>query len=386
MKEQHMEDKNLLAASGVDRILLVTNELHVHPKGGRELLCKLNHEALKGIYGDNLHLFELSKAPSRGLSGLFSALAGHIDGITTDVIARVLDCIAAEGIAEIFLDGSNLGELAQQVRKAFPDMKITVFFHNVEAVFFWDSFRQAKTVRALAICAVNYLAERKSVRASNCRICLSARDSAGLKRFYGRSGTDISPMALKDIHFQQEKEGIRDESYALFVGGTFYANLSGIRWYAKHVAPKARIKTLVVGQGFLDYKHELEQYGGIEVIGGVDDVAPWYEGAKFVVAPIFGGSGMKTKVAEALMFGKRIIGTREAFSGYEPVAKRAGLFCESAEGFLDAIDAMCAHVVPDFDQRLRSIFVNGYSYEAAQSSLRNIMSREHPAPPRKSGL
>ena len=39
-------------------------------------------------------------------------------------------------------------------------------------------------------------------------------------------------------------------------------------------------------------------------------------GAALVIAPIFDGSGMKTKVAEALMHGKHVVGTPEAFSGY----------------------------------------------------------------------
>jgi glycosyltransferase involved in cell wall biosynthesis len=231
---------------------------------------------------------------------------------------------------------------------------------------------------------VNYLAERKSVRASNRRICLSSRDSDGLKSLYGRSGTDISPMAVMDVLPKQAKSTTVDAKYALFVGGLFYANLSGIRWYAKHVAPRACLKTLVVGRGFLKYKKELEQYGGIEVIGGVENVSPFYRSAQFVVAPIFGGSGMKTKVAEALMFGKRIIGTSEAFSGYEPVTKRAGLVCETAEEFLDAIDAICAHEVPDFDLRLRTLYLNEYSYQAALFRLQIIMAPSAAIIPKKS--
>ncbi len=371
-------------ASGENKILLITNELHEHPKGGRELLCKLNYESLKAIYGDNLHLFELDKVYGRGFPAFFSALAGHIDGISSKSIARVLECIAEEGINQLFIDGSNLGELAMQARKTFPALDITVFFHNVEAVFFWDSFKQVKTARALAICAVNYLAERKAVRASNRRICLSGRDSDGLKRLYGRTGTDISPMAVMDMLPSQPKSTMVDAKYALFVGGIFYANVSGIRWYAKHVAPFAQIRTLVVGHGFLKYKSELEQYGGIEVIGGVENVSPFYINAQFVVAPIFGGSGMKTKVAEALMFGKRIIGTSEAFSGYESVAKRAGLVCKTAEGFLDAINAICAHDCPDFDQRLRTLYLNEYSYPAAQERLQSIMAPDVPFVQRKS--
>lgn len=366
-----------------DKILLITNTLHAHPRGGRELLCKLNYQALLESFSDGLRVLELKKMPKIGFRGYFRALAGHIDGVDSANITRMLELIANEGIKRVFIDGSNLGELARQLRKAYPALDITVFFHNVEAVFFWDSFKEMKSFRALAVCSVNYLSERKSVLYSNRRICLSGRDSGALRQLYGTSGTDVSAIALIDNYTQQHHYEVPIAKYALFVGGLFYANLSGIRWYAKNVAPTSPILTIVVGRGLLDYKEELERYGGIEVVGEVVDVEPWYRNAQFVVAPIFGGSGMKTKVAEALMFGKRVIGTPEAFSGYEAIANRVGLTCETAPGFLDAITAMCKSEMPDFDQTLRIKYLTEFSYNAAKDRLKAIMAPSAVAVARK---
>ena len=39
------------------------------------------------------------------------------------------------------------------------------------------------------------------------------------------------------------------EPYALFVGGAFYANQSGIRWFVENVVPEVSIKTCIVGRG-----------------------------------------------------------------------------------------------------------------------------------------
>jgi hypothetical protein len=46
---------------------------------------------------------------------------------------------------------------------------------------------------------------------------------------------------------------------------------------------------------------------------------------------------MKTKAAEALMYGKRIIGTPEAFSGYEEVSAYAGKVYKSSRNFIIAL-------------------------------------------------
>ena len=49
------------------KVLLLTNKLHDSPAGGRELLCKLNHDALQEIYGERFVLFELPRRPLQGI-------------------------------------------------------------------------------------------------------------------------------------------------------------------------------------------------------------------------------------------------------------------------------------------------------------------------------
>jgi polysaccharide biosynthesis protein PslH len=106
----------------------------------------------------------------------------------------------------------------------------------------------------------------------------------------------------------------------------------------------------------------------------VDSLAEWYRNAHFVIAPIFDGSGMKTKVAEALMFGKKIIGTPEAFSGYEDVADRAGQICKSADDFVSAINSADEMVKDSFDTELRAIYESSFSLAAAHMRLKVILN------------
>ena len=173
----------------------------------------------------------------------------------------------------------------------------------------------------------------------------------------------------------QERVKPGEEPYLLFVGGGFYANQGGIEWFVRNVVPRIAIKTCIVGRGFDGFKALLEQSGRVEVVGAVEDLAPWYLNARLVVAPIFDGSGMKTKVAEALMFGKRIIGTPEAFSGYEDIADRAGLVCATADEFVAAIQR-CGDLVdtPNENEERRSIYEDRYSFGAAERRLEEILN------------
>lgn len=362
------------------KVMLVTMQLQVARSGGRELLCKLNHDALRDICGDRMLLFELPRGRLRGLNSIMKAFRGHIDGVNAGSISTALDYIKAENVRKIFIDGSNLGEFARAVKLRFPYVVVNTFFHNVEARFFLGSFRQNISLHALAVLIANFLAERKAVRYSDKIICLSQRDSLLLQRLYGRAATNLSPMALQDNSPSavDSRTSLSNERFALFVGGDFYANRRGIIWFVNHVVPHISIKVFIVGRGFEQHRLDLERKGKVVVIGEVDSLTRWYVDSHFVIAPIFDGSGMKTKVAEALMFGKKIIGTPEAFSGYEDVVDRAGWVCTTAADFVAAIKSARSEINIAFDPALYAIFKEKYSYLAARSRLAGIIGEDAP--------
>ena len=338
------------------------------------MLTRLHHDVLDTLFGARLRTFELAAFGPRKRILPNSAVRGYIDGVTPATVHAVLEEIESRHAKHLVLDGSNLGEVARAARQAAPDLAITTLFHNVEARFFLGSLRQEKSVHAFGVLVANYLAERKAVRHSDRLICLSERDRGLLKRVYGRAGTDVCPMAVRDAlpatwpPAEQPRDG-----YALFVGGSFYANRAGIQWFVRHVAPRIALRTCVVGRGLENLRAELELPGKVEVVGEVDDLAAWYAGAKVVIAPIFDGSGMKTKVAEALMFGKKVIGTPDAFAGYEAVAHEVGRTCRTADEFVAAIDDVDSFVTAPFDPKMRALYETHYSAAAYQARLKEIL-------------
>lgn len=360
------------------KVLLLTNKLDHSPSGGREQLCKLNYDALKEICQEQLVLFELPRRPLRGLHSILRAFNGCIDGLDESTISSALQIIRSENIGKVFLDGSNLGVFAKEVKTKLPHVEISTFFHNVESRFFLGSLVEKKSLRAIAVVIVNYLAERKAVRCSDKIICMSRRDSSLLQKLYGRKATYISPMALRDklpIGFDQSLKA-SPKKFALFVGGAFYANRAGITWFVKHVVSRIDIKIYIVGRGFEAYRKELEREDKVCVVGAVEDLAEWYRDAKFVIAPIFDGSGMKTKVAEALMYGKKVIGTPEAFTGYEDVINLAGWSCNTADDFVNAISSAQDEVTQAFYPELRTLYKERYSFSAAVTRLAAVLNAD----------
>jgi hypothetical protein len=362
----------------MNNILLITNKISSAPKGGREMLCKLTFDILKNIYKDNFFTIQLNTNSITNYKDIVNAFKGHIDGVNDDSINETLRLIKAKNIAKVFIDGSNLGAMCKIIKKKYPKIIIFTFFHNVESRFFLGALKESKTLRALAVFIINYLAEKKSVKWSDRLLCINKRDSALLNKVYGRASTDLYPMSLEDKLTLDPTEYTpqTDDRYILFVGGTFYANVLGISWFVKNVVPNINMKLYIVGKGFEKLKSKLEIDGKVQVIGAVESLEEWYVNSHFVIAPIFDGSGMKTKVAEALMYGKRIIGTPEAFTGYEDIVERVGVICHNSDEFIAEIASYNATGAPFFDTELRAIYENNYSFEAAKLRLQSITNHK----------
>lgn len=343
------------------------------------MLCRLNHDVMQGLFGERLDvaLLDPKANPASSLAGLRDAARGYINGVNDAAIEEIVRRIGAEPEqATLFIDGSNLGALAQAVKLRLPAVEVISFFHNVEARFFLGAAIARKSLHSAAVLLANYVAERKAVRHSDKLVCLSERDSALLRRVYGRPATHVSPLAVRDTSpaVRDAADAAGKEPFALFVGGAFYANRRGLEWYTDHVAAHAGIKVLVVGRGLDAYRHRLEVPGRVEVVGEVDDLSFWYSRALFIIAPIFDGSGMKTKVAEALMYGKKVVGTPEAFTGYETSLPQAGWACTSADEFVRAMRQASSEARPGVDAGLRQLYLASYSEAAAQRRLNAIVT------------
>ena len=352
------------------RVFLITYEFKA--SGGREQLSALLMNGLCLVTDDQLEVYRLTSS-DKSIS-VIERLRGRIDGITPSVEKNLVRRIIDEPPDCVFIDGSNLGRLARVLRKADVKAPIVTFYHNVEARFFFDALRASPSLRALGVLASNAIAERWATYHSDIRVMLNDRDSQQLGKVHGLQGTDLLPMIVPDFYYMGAAKIERPviEKYALFVGGSFYANVEGLAWYAENIALHSPIPTMVIGRGMEDHRVRLEQWGGLCVIGEVDDLAPWYAHAQVVVAPILSGSGMKTKTAEAFMHGKPIVGTSEAFVGFQHGWTNQLKVCEEPAEFLDALQN-AANIEAGHDHSLRAHYEKYHSEKALRSRLTQLL-------------
>jgi glycosyltransferase involved in cell wall biosynthesis len=90
------------------------------------------------------------------------------------------------------------------------------------------------------------------------------------------------------------------------------------------------------------------------------DLSELYINASAVIVPVFLGSGMKVKIAEALMYGKKILATQFAFCGYKTNEKGCRI-CNNSNEFINEINSL--DLAEKYFPDSRLLFVNNYSFE-----------------------
>ncbi len=352
------------------RILLIN--VKSDSVGGREQFSAMLMLGLRKVAGEGFNVVQLLR--NRHKTSVTERFYGRIDGVTSAIERKLRHQLLDAPPDCVVLDGSNLGRLARLIKHENSSIPVITFYHNVEARFFLDLFRSYPSFRSVGVLLANFLTERWATLYSDRRVMLNERDSNLLRSIYGRRGTDVLPMAIRDLYDPAATLRTRPikEKYALFVGGSFYANVEGMAWYAEKIAPNSPLLTVVIGRGMEAHRTRLEQWGGVRVLGSVDDLASWYAHAQIAVAPILSGSGMKTKTAEALMHGKPIAGTPEAFVGYDLTSSDGLKLCETPNDFLDALQS-AGSVEASVDPQLRNEYLQHHSEKAMRDHLKHIL-------------
>ena len=359
------------------KILFITKKLYNTPLGGREQLSINLQFCLSSIFKDNFFKYELERSKKNYLYYFFS-LFGNIDGVNKFSINQIINHIKNNNINKIFIDGSNLGLISQKIKNEKLKVEVYTFFHNVESHFFKELFETNKTIKKFMTWFVIHYIEKKSIKFSDKIICLSDRDNNLLHRLYNRSANFIFPMIMQDKLFNKhEKKNLssNNEKYILFVGGNFYGNIHGIKWFIKNVLPEIDIKLILVGFGLEKYRPALEVNNKVKIVDSADSLNELYKGAVCVIAPIFKGSGMKTKVAESLMFGKIILATKEASSGYDLVPRDILIECFDKNMFIDFINKSSLNENITFNKKSRGIYEKFYSLDAGINRFKKIFSK-----------
>lgn len=338
-----------------------------------------NLSLLKQVLGhEGVVVFDLAGSISEARK-LHQVVRGFLSGLTDKTEAQVLRAIESHHISIVFIDNSLLGKLAKSIKSRHPNVKVILNFHNDEVHYFKALLKTTKKIwHLLSIQAAAYN-QRLGINNADSIITLNERDKLMLKQAYGAKSNEVKwnvvPVSYRDTHnieYATQKKN-NDVLNLLFIGSYFFPNFQGIKWFIINVLPKINAKLTIVGKGFEVVKDELEKAGSVQVVGYAKELAPFYQEADVVVAPIFVGGGMKTKIAEALMHGKIVLGTRESFEGYAS-CPNVLIECNTVSDFVSWFQSNKPLSLSQYGKEARALFLSSYSHEVAIKKLRTIIN------------
>lgn len=334
--------------------------------GGTQCM-KRNLESLKDILGED-HIDTYIIKPDfrkrnirRKIERTWDLLHFYAGGMTCKDKQHITDILYKNKYDSVYIDSSSLGILAKVVKHLFHNINVYVFFQNVEYDYMVSTTLHSGDYKHIFWIATAKYNESLACKYADKIITLNDADRRRVLQLYGRDSISI-PVTMKDDYHDLKSTEIKSTDNppkALFVGSYFAGNIKGIKWFCNEVLPKANIELCIIGSGMEQLKEEVKPSPKLTIKGRTPNLTPYYEQADFVVLPIISGGGMKVKTAEALKYGKYIIGTREALEGY-CLGKNTALECNNEEEFINAINSF--KLPNKYNNISRQIFKTKFSY------------------------
>lgn len=358
---------------------------------GAQSLAKTHMEILRKAYGyENVIIYALvgqekvqekedilvKKVSSNFFARGFNLLRGNTGKINQEIIDDIICKIKCEKVEYIYIDDSIYGNAIKKIKTACPNIKVLVFYHDIKRYLAVEwAKRNPKSIPIQLSLIVN---EKLSAKYADINIVLNDREEKLFEKFYHKKPEMQLPIILPNPKKKNIKNGDKSKVLQiLFVGGYYYPNVNGFRWFVKNVSPKIKkeYQIILVGNKMEQLKEEFSDNENVKIVGRVENLNPYYEQADLVIGPIFEGAGMKVKTAEALSYGKYFIGTTESLIGYQDKAEKCmgkSIFlCNTEQEFAEVINSV------DFDSKFNddnfSLFIENYSIEAAVEKMRKII-------------
>jgi polysaccharide biosynthesis protein PslH len=213
--------------------------------------------------------------------------------------------------------------------------------HNVEHRIVRDTARASTGARRF----FGEIDSRKLEREERClwprvSLCVAVSEiDARTMREAGARRVELCPNGTDRVSMlPAPRRATTEPLRVLFVGrGDYQPNARGLRWFIQEVHPilcNAGPTVLeVVGE---PPRHRAEARG-VEYVGQVPDLRPYYERAHAAIVPLFEGSGTRLKVIEAMAWGRPVVSTALGAEGLPVGAGEHFLTAETGPRFADAL-------------------------------------------------
>ena len=275
-----------------------------------------------------------------------------------------------------YVDHLGMARYLPDVETERPSCRIVLDQHNVESDFF-KQFAEKKSGATRLVAQAEYRAsvrfEKDALTKANAVVAISAEDA---KHFDALAGihAHVVPMVLP---FERKERPRPATPNLCYVGNLrWHPNVAGLDWFCRDVWPKIRARVPdatfeIAGVGLKpDASGKLPvpeawQVPGVTTVGFLEDLEPLYVRSVAMLAPVFGGSGVRVKMLEGFRAGMPVVTTPDGAFGLPLEDGKEALVAGDPEGFVERVERLVRDEA--VRQRVRE---GGYSYLEQHHSLK----------------
>lgn len=247
------------------------------------------------------------------------------------------------------------------------DIKNTPLYvrvHNIEYDYAKKDLISDKSIEKFILYIFTKHHEQQIVKRANKLVTITDEDTRRLLELYGNenaSKIQTVPVCVDAVQEYQYKK--MSKPIELLITGSlwFGSNYQGVKWVLDKVVPIIKVPyhlTIAGARPNRDLKDRVSDMESIDIVDTPESMMPYFNQTDMVLVPVFDGAGMKVKVAEALSYGKAVVATSHALTGYK-LEDGVNVFrCDDAIAFAETINSYY-----HYSEEQKNIFSHK-SYEA----------------------
>lgn len=324
-----------------------------------------------------IHLFDFKRYVPRvvllrALAGV-PYLAGKWDSrALRQVLRREL---LATPIDVVYVDHLGMARYLPDIAAERPMARTVLDQHNVESDFFKqfaETKRGLKRMVARAEWRAAHRFEKHALSTVDAVVAISKEDARHFEALAGVRA-HVVPVVME---FERKERPHPGRPHFCYVGSLrWHPNVAGLDWFCREVWPRIRRRVPgatfeIAGVGLKpDASGKLPvpdawRVPGVETVGFLEDLEPLYARSLGMLAPVFGGSGVRMKLLEGFRAGMPVVTTPDGAFGLPIEDGREALVAQDPEAFAERV----LRLVEDEALRAR-LRDGGYAYLEAHHSL-----------------
>jgi glycosyltransferase involved in cell wall biosynthesis len=267
----------------------------------------------------------------------------------------------------VYIDHLGMAVYLSEIRRLAPRARVVLEQHNVESDFF-GQFAKEKKGLARPVAQLEWRAARAfeaaSLRQVDAAVAISRADAVVFEEMAGVR----AHVVPQTVRYEPRTPSPVTPKEVGYVGSLAWRpNAQGLDWVCGDVWPLVRaaapgLTLSIVGSGLPEGPSgpvvpSAWQVAGVKTLGFVPELAPHEARWSAMVAPVFGGSGVRIKLLESFRAGVPVVTTPDGAAGLDLEDGRELFIAKDAPEFAARVVELVAS--PVLQERLR---LGAYAY------------------------